>query len=316
MSYASNVKEELSRQMPKARHCQIAEMTAIVSLCGHITISEREKYKIRISTENISVARKYFTLLRETFNIYTEISIRQSAYQKKGNTYTIVVTDHEASLQILQAAKLIDEQGDIYETLSLKNNTIVMKDCCKRAFLRGAFLATGSISDPNKSYHLEIVCQTEQKAGQVQHIMMHFDLDAKIVRRNRHFVVYIKESEDLALMLNVMEAHVALMDFENIRILKDMRNDVNRKVNCETANLNKIVKTAYKQIEDIKLIQEKKGLDALPDALSQVAKARLANPDVSLQKLGTMLSPTVGKSGVNHRLRKLGEIASELREQQ
>lgn len=313
MSFSSKVKEELSYKMPAARHCQIAEITAIISLCGHVSISESDAYKIRICTENLAVARKYFTLLKKTFNIYTEISIRQNVNLKKGRIYTLVVGNHEQTLEILKATKLLNQDGEICETMSMKSNLIVMKECCKRTFLRGAFLTAGSISNPETSYHLEIVCQTLEKAAQVRELMSYFDMAPKIVSRNRHFVVYIKESEDISLMLNVMEAHVALMEFENIRILKEMRNSVNRKVNCETANLNKIVKTACKQIDDIRLIEQKQGLESLPEPLYQVATARLEHPEASLLELGQMLNPSVGKSGVNHRLRKLGEIAERLR---
>lgn len=313
MSFSSKVKEELSYKMPTARHCQIAEITAIISLCGHVSISESDAYKIRICTENLAVARKYFTLLKKTFNIYTEISIRQNVNLKKGRIYTLVVGNHEQTLEILKATKLLNQDGEICETMSMKSNLIVMKECCKRTFLRGAFLTAGSISNPETSYHLEIVCQTLEKAAQVRELMSYFGMAPKIVSRNRHFVVYIKESEDISLMLNVMEAHVALMEFENIRILKEMRNSVNRKVNCETANLNKIVKTACKQIDDIRLIEQKQGLESLPEPLQQVAAARLEHPEASLLELGQMLSPSVGKSGVNHRLRRLGEIAESLR---
>ncbi|MBE5940272.1 MAG: DNA-binding protein WhiA [Lachnospiraceae bacterium] len=315
MSFSSNVKEELSRQSTSARHCIIAEIAAIVSMCGRIQISAENKLSVKINTENIDVARKYFGLVRKAFNICPEISIRQNTYLRNSRTYTITVNDHNDALRILMAVKLTDDGLEISENLSIMNNVITKNVCCKRAFLRGAFLATGSISDPEKSYHLEIVCATMEKAEQIKNIIASFDdIDAKIVERKKHFVVYVKEGAGIVEMLNVMEAHVALMELENIRILKDMRNSVNRKVNCEAANINKTVGAAMKQINDINLIKEVKGLEWLPEQLYEISVLRLDNPDVSLIELGTMLSTPVGKSGVNHRFRRIGEIADTLRQ--
>ena len=308
MSFSSRVKDELSTQISNARHCKIAEISAIISMCGRIQISVNDKYMVKIHTENIAVARKYFTLLKKTFNIKTEISIRQNSY------YTVIVKHHEDAVRVLQATKLMNQYGEIGEQMSITDNIVIMQDCCKRAFIRGAFLATGSISDPQKFYHFEIVCTNRQKATQLCKIIQNFQIDAKIVERKKHFVVYIKEGSGIVDILNVMEAHVALMDLENVRIVKEMRNSVNRKVNCETANLNKTVSAAVKQIEDIKFIRDTVGLSSLSEVLEDMAVVRLANPEASLKELGTLLTPSVGKSGVNHRLRKICEIADDLRD--
>ena len=311
MSFSGKVKDELSKQCTSARHCQIAEAAAIISLCGRILISKNDKYSVKIHTENITVARKYFTLLKKTYNIDTEISIRQSL---KVRLYTITIKHHEDAIKVLQASKLLDEYGEICENLSVSDNLLIQKECCKRAFIRGAFLASGSISDPEKFYHFEIVCTTEDKAEQLQKIIQNFNIDAKIVERKKHFVVYIKEGAGIVDILNVMEAHVSLMNLENVRILKEMRNSVNRKVNCETANLKKTVSAAVKQIEDIKFIRDTVGLSILSENLEDIAALRLENPDATLKELGEMLTPAVGKSGVNHRLRKICETADDLRE--
>ena len=315
MSFSSSVKDELSRQISPARHCQIAEMAAIISLCGRVQISENDEYAIRIQTENVAVARKYFTLLKKTFNIGADISIRRNTYLKKSRTYTVLVSDHEEALRILQATKLIDEHGEVGENLSLVKNIVVQNACCRRAFIRGAFLASGSISDPEKFYHFEIVCATMAKAEQLKNIILTFSIDAKIVARKKYFVVYIKEGSQIVDILNVMEAHVALMNLENIRIMKEMRNSVNRQVNCETANINKTVSAAVRQLEDIEYIRDTAGLSSLPDNLYEIAQIRLDRPEATLKELGEALSPPVGKSGVNHRLRKLCAIAERLREQ-
>jgi len=314
MSFSSEVKDELSRQISTARHCLIAEIAAIISMCGRISISTDDKYSIRIHTENIAVARKYFTLLKKTFNINTEISIRQNTHLKKSRTYTLAVLDHEAGVKILRAAKLFNEYNEIQESMSTVDNVVIQRTCCKRAFIRGVFLAAGSISNPDKFYHLEIVCTGKSKARQIQEILQCFDIDAKIILRKKYYVLYIKEGSQIVDMLNVMEAHVALMNLENVRILKEMRNSVNRQVNCETANINKTVSAAVKQIADIKLIQVTGRFDLLPDNLQEIAQVRLEYPEASLKELGLLLNPQVGKSGVNHRLRKLSELADELRD--
>ena len=316
MSFSARIKEELSRQMSPARHCQIAEIAAILSLCGVIQISGDDRYTIKIHTENVTVARKCFTLLKKTFNIEADISIRRNAHLGKNRVYSVCVKQHEDALRVLKATKLLSEDGEIGENLSVVGNVVVQNPCCRRAFLRGAFLASGSISDPEKFYHFEIVCATESKARQIQSIMATFDIEAKIVMRKRYYVAYIKEGSQIVDMLNVMEAHLSLMELENIRILKEMRGNVNRQVNCETANINKTVSAAVKQINDIVFIRDTAGFESLPPGLAQIARARLEKPEATLKELGEDLEPPVGKSGVNHRLRKLCELAERLREEQ
>ena len=262
----------------------------------------------------MAVARKYFTLLKKTFNIVTDVSIRRNAYLNKNRTYTVTIREHEDALRVLHAAKLLDEHGEVGENLNVVQNVVIQQSCCRRAFIRGAFLASGSLSDPEKFYHFEIVCATEEKAKQLQGIIATFDLEAKIVKRKRYYIVYIKEGSQIVDILNVMEAPVALMELENIRILKDMRNSVNRQVNCETANINKTVSAAVKQIEDIEYIRDTIGLENLPENLEEIARERVERPEATLKELGEALDPPVGKSGVNHRLRKLCDIAEQLRD--
>ncbi|MFR5414289.1 MAG: DNA-binding protein WhiA, partial [Enterocloster bolteae] len=302
-------------QMPGARHCQIAETAAILSLCGRVKISASDHFWIEIHTENVAVARKYFTLLKKTFNIRTDVSIRSGINPGRSRTYIVAVREHEEALKVLQAVKLINSQGEIGENLSLIRNVVLQNACCRRAFIRGAFLAAGSISAPEKFYHFEIVCPTEPKAEQLKNIIATFDIEAKIVPRKKYYVVYIKEGSQIVDILNVMEAPVSLMELENIRIVKEMRGSVNRQVNCETANINKTVSAAVKQIEDIRFIQSVAGLSGLPESLQEMARIRLERPEATLKELGEALEPPVGKSGVNHRLRKLSLVAEELRQQ-
>lgn len=315
MSFSGNVKEELSEHWSSARHCQIAELAAILGLCGSIIINSRNEYRVKVHTENKAVARKVFTLIKKTFNIESDISIRRNI-QKQSVSYSVVVKQHQDALRVLQAVKLIDEHLDGFEEVRIVNPIVVQQTCCKRAFIRGAFLAAGSMSDPKKAYHFEIVCAAESMAEQIRELMSSFSMDAKIVQRKKSYVVYLKEGSQIVDILNIMEAHVSLMELENVRILKEMRNTVNRKVNCETANLNKIVSAAVKQLEDITYLRDTIGLEKLSEGLEEVALARLSHPDASLKELGALLSPPVGKSGVNHRLRKLGDLAEKVRKEQ
>ena len=313
MSFSSKVKKELAEQVSNATHCRIAELAALISMCGSVMIDENNHYAIRVRTETEPTARKVKTLLWKTFHIATEITIRDNAYSRIGKTYTLTVKDNQEAIKVLQATKLMNDAGDIEENFSITNNIVIMKDCCKRAFIRGAFMAAGSINDPNKSYHFEIKCNSRKKAEQLINLLEKYNICGKMVARKGSYVVYIKEGEGIIDVLNVMEAHVSLMEMENIRILKGMSNYYNRQVNCETANIKKTVATSVRQIEDINYIIKNKGISYLPTKLQDIALVRIDNPDASLQELGEILDPPLGKSGVNHRLRKICQIADDLR---
>ena len=314
MSFSSKVKEELSKDCNKPRHCCIAETAAIISMCGKVIFDEKDRVRIEIHTENVTVARKYFTLLKKTYNINTDISIRHSSSLNKSRSYILSVNDDETARKILMTCRLMKPFGVIEEDFSISDSLIIQRECCKRAFIRGAFLASGSVSDPVKTYHFEIVCLSEAKAKQLQMIMETFNINARVIKRRKYFVVYVKDSSQVVDLLNIMGAYNALMDMENVRIVKDMRNNVNRKVNCETANINKTVSAAVKQIEDIRFIQMSSAFDELPESLQEMAELRVRYPEATLAELGQLLDTPVGKSGVNHRLKKISLFADELRE--
>ena len=312
MSFSSQVKEELSRQIHRSRHCQIAEIAAILSFAGKLEETKEDSI-LRVYTENISLARKYFVLMKNIFQVTICITVRKNIYLHKNRTFVLSLSGKEGVTKILQAVKWHNEKNEDIRSKELVHRILIQKSCCRRAFIRGAFLTAGSISDPEKSYHFEIVCFGEEKAKQLIEIINSFGMEAKIVVRKKNHVVYLKEGSQIVDILNIMEAHVALLELENIRILKEMRNSVNRQVNCETANISKTVSAAVKQLEDINYIKNIRGLDSLPDNLREIALVRIQNPQAALKELGTLLEPPVGKSGVNHRLRKLSEIAEELR---
>lgn len=287
MSFSHEVKEELEKHISPARHCQMAELAALMNFSGQFGRDGDGNYTIGFQTENETVIRKGFTLLKKTFNIDVDAVIDEDKMQELHHKF-----------------------GDLsrpVDPLLLKNS------CCQRAFIRGAFLSIGSVSAPEKGYHLEFVCTDEAKANQLRSIMQNFDIEAKIVLRKKYYVVYMKEGKAIVDLLNVMEAHVALMNLENLRIIKEVRNSVNRRVNCEAANITKTVNAASRQIEDILLIRDACGLENLPENLRQMAEVRLEYPEAPLKELGELLDPPVGKSGVNHRLRKLSEMAEKFR---
>ena len=203
------------------------------------------------------------------------------------------------------------------ELLGLKmwdmNSSMKQDEQLARVCIREAFIKSGSINDPNKKYHLEIMFKTKKKAEEMQVLLNNFNIHARVIKREKDYMLYLKEGEEISEFLALIGANSSVIKFEEIRVLKETRNDINRLVNCETANLNKIINAAVKQIEDIKLIKKKHKFSSLPENLQEIAELRISNPDVSLVELGKMLSEPIGKSGVNHRLKKLEEMAEELR---
>ena len=299
MSFSGTVKEELAGQISSARHCQLAELAALIHFCGNTC---EDGQHLCLETENEAVARKCFTLVQKTFNI-DNVVIRGK---------NRLLPDDETESKVIHALHLGREEGKIAPKAPV-SSLLVKHSCCVRAYLRGAFLCIGSMSDPEKSYHLEFVCVERTQAEQLRDMIQEFQIEAKVIKRKKYDVVYLKEGAGIVDLLNVMGAHVSLMNLENLRIVKEMRNSINRRVNCETANISKTVTAASKQIEDILLIRDKYGFENLPNNLRQMAEIRLEYPDAPLKELGAYLEPAVGKSGVNHRLRRLSEIADGMR---
>ncbi|CCJ33566.1 DNA-binding protein WhiA [Caloramator australicus] len=316
MSFSAEVKNELSRIIDEKKCCQMAELAAIIKLSGSININAKQGLSFKVTTENPAIARRIFSLLKSLFDVHADVMVKKNNILKKNNIYYVVVSADMNSNEILKSLGVLKEYHDGTIGFNNKINVdLIKKSCCKKAFLRGAFLASGSISNPEKTYHLEFVSNNQELAEDVMKLLNSFDLGAKIILRKNSYVVYIKEGDKIIDLLNIIGAHNALLELENVRIYKEMRNNVNRLVNCETANLNKTVDAAVRQIESIKLIQEKIGLKKLPPNLREVAELRLNYPDISLKELGQMLNPPIGKSGINHRLRKIEKIAEELRDE-
>lgn len=313
MSFSGNTKEELSHLQSKARHCQIAELAGIMCNLGKL-YRLNDTIGVKIETENVLLARRSYELIKRVFRFSPRVQIRRNSFLNRNRIYSVVIEKADEAETVLMALKIPFKETDFgKKTEWVVNEMLLQKSCCKRAYIRGVFFSAGSITDPEKGYHFECVFNDQAKANQYISQMAFFGIEGKSIERKGHFVVYIKEGAQIVDVLNVMEAHNALMELENVRILKEVRNSVNRKVNCETANINKTVSAAVKQIEDIVYIRDHVGLESLSPALFQVAERRLAYPEAPLKELGEMLNPPVGKSGVNHRLRKLSQIAEELR---
>lgn len=315
MSFSAKAKGELSRIVADNKCCQISELAALLRMNGTIQMSGNKKVNLKISTENPALARRIFTLLKKTFDIHTEVMVRRNSYLKKNNNYIMIVTHQMGSIDLLAKVAIMSE--DSGQALILNYAVpwnIINKSCCKRSYLRGAFLGGGSVSDPEKTYHLEIVTQNQDHCEEICKLINSFGLNSKTIQRKNSYVIYLKEGEQIVDFLNIIGAHSALLNLENVRIYKEMRNNVNRIVNCETANLSKTVNAAYRQISNIEYIKNKIGFHKLPVNLREIAELRINYQEASLKELGEMLDPPIGKSGVNHRLRKLDQIAEKLKD--
>lgn len=311
-SFSSTVKEELSEQPLPPDHCRLAELSAFFSFGIHPAGEEKDSVCLHIQTENETVARKCFTLIKKTINIDVRCSSDAVIRRGKNSEFEIELQDRGAFPVLLETLGFSAGEGTVgFNRQSAQACT--QKNCCAKAYIRGAFLAAGSISDPGKGYHFEIVCPDMERAEFVGELMSRFGISARTVLRKKAFVLYVKDASMIGDVMAAMGANVGLMNFENIRILKDISNTVNRKVNCETANINKTVNASVKQLEDIRLVQKLMGFGRLSAGLAQMAELRLAYPEASLKELGMMSDPPVGKSGVNHRLRRLSAIAEDLR---
>ncbi|TCO70714.1 DNA-binding protein WhiA [Marinisporobacter balticus] len=314
MTFSMKTKNELARVISEKQCCQLAELSALIRMSGTIQLIGYKKVNVKIVTENAAIARKVFTLLKKRFGIHTELRVRKNKLLKKNNHYVIFVSSDMGANDILQAVGILRINQDQLSIDYDLPKELVKEKCCKRSYLRGALLGAGSVSDPEKTYHLEFVTSSEEHSEGLKNLINDFELGAKIVKRKNSFVVYLKEGDRIVDLLNIMGAHSALLNLENIRIVKQVRNNVNRIVNCETANLSKIVNASVRQIDNIEYIQKHVGFKILPDNLRQIAELRLDYKEASLKELGQMLNPPVGKSGVNHRLRKVEKIAEKLKE--
>jgi DNA-binding protein WhiA len=310
MSFASEVKNELARFQPSKKCCQLAELSAILRMDGSFHILGKGLYAFHTLTENAAVARKTFRLLSGLFDVDSEVIVRRKRTLGKGNEYLIYIPSQAHLIQVFNETGILDDQMRIrYDVLP----RLVRKNCCAAAYLRGAFLGGGSVSSPQKNCHFELVTDNKRLSDDLRRLLIQFQLNAKISSRKRNYAVYIKGSDEIIRFLALVGAHSSLFKWEDAKILKSIRNQVNRLVNCETSNSDKAVEAAQSQINDINLIKEVFGLDWLTDGLREIAQARLDNPEVAIRELGEMCDPPLSKSAAYHRLRRLHQLANRLR---
>lgn len=310
MSFASTIKKEMT-QIENIDCCNRAELGALIRMNGLHSVHDYD-HILDIQTENAAIARRIYTLIKSLFPYPIKLVVRKKMKLKKNNIYIVRINDGVED--ILKTLDLLLENPSMNRSISKQ---LVKKDCCKRAYLRGAFLAGGSVNNPEtSSYHLEISNAYEDHNDSLCELMNSYNMRARTLVRRNGFITYIKEAEKITEFLNYTGAHQALFKFEDVRIIRDMRNSVNRLVNCETANLNKTISAAFRQVENIKFIDQAVGLHTLPHKLLEIAKLRLENQDVSLKELGELMpNEKISKSGINHRLKKIDKIADQLRQQ-
>ncbi|MBO6266297.1 MAG: DNA-binding protein WhiA [Acidaminococcaceae bacterium] len=301
MSYSSEVKNELARLEGQKPCCEKAELLGVLRLSGALVLRGKN-IGIHFSTENAALARRVLQVLKSNYPVQTEVVITRSRRLKKNNRYQVEVIPDSNVAKALQELQILPSWED-------ERQNLLRKACCRKAFLRGVFMAGGSVSRPAGDYHLEIVTENEELARLIVKIMHGFSLSAKMTDRKNNYIVYLKDGDHITDFLSLIGAHQALLEFENVRIVKDMRNQVNRRVNCETANLNKVIRASVLQVACIRYLQEHGRYDLLPEKLKEAAELRLRYPDISLNELVEYTEGTVGKSGLNHRLKKIRQIA-------
>lgn len=302
MSFAEDVKNELCQYQTDSDLNSCIELSCLLRMGGSILLGMQGRVGIRFSTANNAVARRVLSILRGPFHLPTNIVVRKGLNLRKKNMYTITVDPSEDGVAALRKMQLWPVDASIpKEWLKTMES--------ERAFLRGAFLGGGSVNKPQSDYHLEFMTGNSAFANQLINVLKSFHLNAGLTERKETFVVYLKEGDAVTTCLQVMGATSAMMEFENVRVMKDMRNQVNRQVNCETANLQKTVNAAVRQLESIRIIERHMSWEEVPSKLREVADVRLAYPDASLQEIMELLGGSLSKSGISHRFKKLEAMA-------
>jgi DNA-binding protein WhiA len=301
MNFTAKVKQELEQIISSPRHCRIAEFAAITAFMGKICGSDNH---LEIFSENVLVIKKAEKLIKKIFFVDNIGEIIYDIKRSGKETGKIVFSGQETK----DILGLLKTDGSLQVSQVLYTMT-----CCKRAYFRGAFLAIGTLTDPNKDYHFELSCPNMTVAENLKQLISSFDVETKIAERKGRYVIYVKDSEKISEMLGLLGAQNAMMELENVRIYKDVMNKVNRQVNCDAANIKKALRASEKQLEDIRFIREKTGFKGISEDLVRTAALREQYPEATLSELVMYNGGTVGKSGINHRLKKLSEIAEKLR---
>ncbi len=320
MSFSSEVKSELARIEPTKKCCMLAEIAGFLRVAGSIRLAGGGRFSIVASTENPAIARHYKKLIKEYFDSNAELGIGSSMMpgkaNQKGYRYYLTISPDNKSSQILrESGMLLIREGNDFFSDGIYGQ-IVRTKCCKKAYVRGLFLGCGTITDPRKSYHLEFVLQSRQTALDLKKLLGSFvDLSGNLTQRKEDYIVYIKKADYISDVLGIMSADDAMLAFENIRIGKSIKGEVQRAMNCDTANTDRTLTASEEQLSWINTIKEAGQYDALSAPLKAVAEIRIARPEASLTEIGEMLEPPIKKPGVNKRFAKLKELANRIREE-
>ncbi len=308
MSFSATTKDDLARKATEKDCCAVAELAAFAHVTGHLDLKGRGDFEFYMNTEHAPTARCMLSLIKTRMQVGAKLITKENRLKKK-HIYTILIEDYADARRLLTELKILGEDGAMHFGIAPE---IVKKECCRTSFLRGAFLGAGSISDPEKGYHLEFVASTQEFADGLLNILNSYEIRARSIARKEAVVVYVKESDSMIKLLTLIGAHSTILALENIRISKDIMNNINRAANCEAANYSKTVDASIKQVQAIMRLKEAGELERLSPTLFAVAEARLNNHQASLNELAAILDGKVGKSGINHRLRKICELADKL----
>ncbi len=308
MTFSGKIKEEVSK-------IDIDKIEAISELSGILcTNADIKLYSIKVQTENLNAANRIFKIVKDVYNVTSNITVRKNYNFKKNEIYIIEIKKNVP--EIIKDIGLIGETGFVIS--EVPNEEIVADENLKSAFIRGCFLISGSVNDPKTSrYHLEIISNNVKHAELLKNLINSYNLNSKVLRRKKGYMVYIKESEKISDFLKMIKAYNGVMYFEDIRIYREKVNMNNRINNCEQANVEKSLASSNKQIVDIEYIKSRDAYDLLDDKIKQVAEYRIKYPDSSLIELSEIISVEtnnrITKSCVNHRLRKIKDLADKLR---
>lgn len=308
-SFSLQVKEELAQVAPTQECCQRVELAALLRACGRIAIMGQNRLACSLTTDHAPVARKIIRLIKGCFGLQTEVIVMRRHRLRKNLKYVVRVSPQPGLAQMLRETGVIDRDGNLAEGVDLP---LLANDHCRRSYLRGTFLGTGWISAPERQHHLELTTSATEVADALGQLLFRYAIPIRMSYRKESLILYLKEADHIIRFLGLTGAHQSLLQYEDVRAMKGVKNLVNRQVNAETANLNKTVEASARQVEGLKRLQATGELQRLPESLRELALLRIEHTDASLKELGEMCSPPVGKSGINHRMRQLMKLAETL----
>lgn len=310
LSFAAQVKAELAHLPPELECCQRMELAALLRALGRVELQGGGRMAISLSTDSSPVARKIIRMIRTTFGVEYKLMVMRRQKLRKNLVYRVYIPHQDGLEAMLKACGLVDDAGALTEWVDVPE---LEHDHCRRAYLRGTYLGSGWVSPPERQHHLEMVTTATEAADSLGQMLFDYGISVRLAVRKESLILYIKDAEQIASFLSVVGAHQSLLHYEDVRVMKEMKNRVNRQVNAELANVAKAADAAARQVEALERLRAAGGFQRLSDPLREMAELRLSHPDASLKELGEMCHPPVGKSGVAHRMRQLMSQAEGVR---